>query len=430
MTAIEVVSPREPAPALTPASVPASTPASISAPISASVPAAVRGEAIERQLAALRELQRRHAFWDCGLLAGFAQGALSRDDLRYVFSQYHLYTSSFTRFIAAVMASCESDRYRAALSQNLWEEGGGCEPERRHAQLFRNFLTRSLGLDVERIAYAPATQLFVRDYLDQSLHLEPMAAAAFLAIGTEGIVSRMYEIMRNGLRRAQIPDAELEFFDIHIACDDDHAITLENLMVSYADRPGWFDACATGLTRALDLRTRFFDSLLDALQNARLAPMLRRMQDRQSLARGLSDADVCHRPGGDTVAMYANEVEKLNIQFTVERLPLAAEVLDPRMVRIPAGKFNEKHRHAHETLIHILEGTGQVVIDERALPVRGGDTVLVPRWAMHQTQNLGTTEMRFLAVTDFNLSQRAFLGDATDYRMHADIDARRRNPAG
>jgi len=396
----------------------------------ASKPAAIRGEAIEHQLAALRELQRGHVFWNCRLLTGFAQGAFSRDDLRYVFSQYHLYTSSFTRFIAAVMANCESDLFRATLSQNLWEEGGGCEPERRHAQLFRNFLRRSLGVDLDWTEYAPFTQLFVREYLEQAFRLEPMAAAAFLAIGTEGIVSRMYEIMRTGLRRAGIPDDELEFFAIHIACDDDHAITLENLMVSYAHRPGWFEACAAGLGCALDLRTRFFDGLFDALQSSRLEPMLRRMQGRESLARGLDDAAVCHRPGSEAVAMYANQVERLNIQFTVERLPLAAEVLDPRMVRIPAGKFNEKHKHAHETLIHILEGAGQVVIDDRALPVRVGDTVLVPRWAMHQTQNLGATEMRFLAVTDFRLSDRAYLGDATDYRMHADIDARRRTQPG
>jgi hypothetical protein len=46
---------------------------------------------------------------------------------------------------------------------------------------------------------------------------------------------------------------------------------------------------------------------------------------------------------------------------------------------------------------------------------------------MHQTQNLGTTEMRILAVTDFRLSQRALVGDPTDYRMNADIDARPRD---
>ena len=393
----------------------------------ASAPAVMRGPTIEHQLAALHELQHKHEFWNCSLLTGFAQGAFSREDLRYVFSQYHLYSSSFTRFIAAVMANCESDLFRAKLSENLWEEGGGCEPSRRHAQLFRNFLQRSLGVDdVTRIEYASFTRRFVEEYLSQSLRSDPMAAAAFLAIGTEGIVSRMYEIMRTGLRRAGIPDDELEFFAIHIACDDEHAVTLEKLMVSYADRPGWFEACAGALNRALDLRTEFFNNLFGALQNTRLDPMLRRMQNHASLARGADDAALYHRPGAATIAMYANEVEKLNIQFTVERLPLAAEVLDPRMVRIPAGKFNEKHKHAHETLIHVIEGTGQVLIDDRVFPVRGGDTVLVPRWALHQTQNLGTAELRFLAVTDFKLSQRAYIGDPTDYRMHADVDGKSR----
>jgi quercetin dioxygenase-like cupin family protein/pyrroloquinoline quinone (PQQ) biosynthesis protein C len=387
-----------------------------------------RPEATEQQLTALHELQHKHRFWNCRLLSAFAQGALSRDDLRYVFSQYHLYSSSFTRFIAAVMAGCESDLFRARLSENLWEEGGGCDPARRHSQLFRDFLRRSLGIeDVSTIAYAPSTRQFAREYLEESRTADPIAAAAFLALGTEGIVSRLYGIMRTGMLLAGIPADELEFFDLHIACDDEHALTLEQLMMSYADRPGWFDSCSRAVDRALELRAEFFDHMYETLQNARLAPMMARMQARQSLARNLSDDEICHRPGSDTVAMYANEVEKLNIKFTVERLPVSAEVLDPRMVRIPAGKFNEKHKHAHETLIHILEGSGQVLIDDRSFAVRAGDTVLVPRWAMHQTQNLGTTEMRFLAVTDFNLSQRAYVGDPTDYRMHIDVDGRRRH---
>jgi quercetin dioxygenase-like cupin family protein len=203
-------------------------------------------------------------------------------------------------------------------------------------------------------------------------------------------------------------------------------VTLEAMMASYALEPGWFNACVVAARRALDLRAEFFASIYQALRMRRLEPMLERMQGHVSLASGLDDAAICHRLGGDTIAMYANEVEKLNVEFTVERLPLAAEVLDPRMVRIPAGKFNEKHKHAHETLIHILEGIGQVLVDDRALPVRAGDTVLVPRWALHQTQNLGDREMRFLAVTDFALSQRAYLGDATAYRMEVDVDGVRR----
>jgi pyrroloquinoline-quinone synthase len=102
--------------------------------------------AVEIQLAELHRRQAEHPFWTSPLLAGFAQGAFTKADLSYIFSQYHHYSRSFTKFIAAVMANCESDLFRAQLSENLWEEGGGCEPDRRHAQIFRNFLSRSLGL--------------------------------------------------------------------------------------------------------------------------------------------------------------------------------------------------------------------------------------------------------------------------------------------
>lgn len=387
-----------------------------------------RSATVETRLAELRTAQAEHPFWRCALLQAFERGSLSIDDLRYVFSQYHHYSSNFTRFIAAVMANCESDLFRAQLSENLWEEGGGCEPDRRHAQLFRDFLRRSLGVESSQgIEYAPYTRHFVREYLVHSLRSAPMAGAAFLSLGTEGIVARLYEIMVKGLHQAGIPDAELEFFHLHISCDDEHAVTLEKMMASYANLPGWFDACMGAMNRALDLRREFFDSIFDALQKQRLEPILSRMQGHESLARGMPDSALRHRPGDTTEALYANEVDKLNVKFTVERLPLTAEVLDPRMVRIPAGKFNEKHKHAHETLIHILEGTGQVLVDDREFPVQPGDTILVPRWALHQTQNLGATEMRFLAVTDFNLSQRAYLGNATDYRIHADADAKKRN---
>ncbi len=379
---------------------------------------------VEAELAKLRALQAEHPFWNNPLLAGFAKGAFSRDDLRYIFSQYHLYSKNFTRFIAGAMANCDSDLFRAQLSENLWEEGGGCEPERRHAQLFRNFLARSLGVtEPEKIDYAPYARHFMREYLVFCLRAEPMSGAAFLSLGTEGIVARLYTVMLTGLRAAGLAEDELEFFHLHIGCDDEHAVTLENMMASYANQPGWFDACVDAMNRALTLRDEFFRNIFDALHKRRLDSTLARIQGRQSLAHGMPDSDLFHRPGQSTVALYANEVEKLNVKFTVDRLPLAAEVLDPRMVRIPAGKYNEKHKHAHETLIHILEGTGNVLVDDRVLDVRPGDTVLVPRWSLHQTRNTGATEMRFLAVTDFRLTERAYVGDATDYRMHADADA-------
>jgi quercetin dioxygenase-like cupin family protein len=91
-------------------------------------------------------------------------------------------------------------------------------------------------------------------------------------------------------------------------------------------------------------------------------------------------------------------------------VPFAPEVLDPRLVRIPAGKYNEKHRHAHETVFYIVEGHGRVLINEAAIAVVPGDIVFVPRWAMHQSQNLGESEMTILAVTDYGLTGNAYIG--------------------
>jgi gentisate 1,2-dioxygenase len=90
---------------------------------------------------------------------------------------------------------------------------------------------------------------------------------------------------------------------------------------------------------------------------------------------------------------------------------MKSEALDTRIVRIPAGKYNESHRHAHETIFYVMAGEGRILIDDHAVEVRAGDVVFVPRWSMHQSQNHGLTEMVILAVTDFGLTGKAYVGD-------------------
>jgi quercetin dioxygenase-like cupin family protein len=80
-------------------------------------------------------------------------------------------------------------------------------------------------------------------------------------------------------------------------------------------------------------------------------------------------------------------------------------------VRIPAGKANERHKHAHETIFYFLAGTGRVMVDDRWITVQPGDSVFVPRWSVHQSQNQGDGEMVILAITDFYLTGKALVGD-------------------
>ncbi|MBA3538156.1 MAG: iron-containing redox enzyme family protein [Deltaproteobacteria bacterium] len=382
----------------------------------------------EASLVELRALRDNHPLWSNRLFQACESGSLDRSDLRYIFSQYQLYSRSFTRFISAVMANCDSDLFRARLSENLWEEGGGCAPERRHAELFRRFLRDALDVpapeDTEFEAY---TQLFVREYLTFCLASEPLAGSAFLSLGTEGIVPRMYEIFMRGLGHAGLRGDELEFFKIHVECDDDHALTLEQMMLSYTDEPRWFEICKRAMTHALDLRLQFFERCVDELQRRRLDGMLARVNSGVSLCPLAAPAsEVRHR--GDAVgpALYTNRVEAAGIDFEVSRIPLQAEVLDPRRVAIPPGRCNERHRHAHETFIYILAGIGQVDVDAQTVDVVAGDSVMVPRWALHQTRNTGTTPLQFLAVTDYQLTKRAFVGDAQAYRLDESANLHRR----
>jgi pyrroloquinoline quinone (PQQ) biosynthesis protein C/mannose-6-phosphate isomerase-like protein (cupin superfamily) len=366
----------------------------------------------EAALEKLRERQASHPFWKNRLLAACRAGHLTKEDYRFVFSQYFLYSQSFTRYLAAVMATCENDLFRAELAKNLWEEGGGVEPKRRHAEIFRTFLKDGLGVQLDKIEYLEFSRLFVREYLDFCMRSPPAAGSAFLSLGTEGVVAKVYETFVEGLTQAGIEDSQLEFFKLHIACDDDHAVTLESMMLSYFHEPNWFNVCRKALDHALTLRQQFFENLFQAIQHRRVSAILEQIQARESLTPIFAEGtSLLNSDTGVRRLLYNNKNDRLNIDFQVDAVPFVPEVLDPRIVRIPAHKNNEHHKHAHETIFFILTGTGRVLVDDLKIPVKAGDLVFVPRWAMHQSQNTGDTEMTILAITDFNLTRKAFIGD-------------------
>ncbi|WP_394824683.1 iron-containing redox enzyme family protein [Pendulispora albinea] len=360
----------------------------------------------------LEERQATHPFWENRLFLACKAGALRLEDFRYVFSQYYLYSRNFTRYLAGLLANCEDDLLRARITENLWEESGGIDVEKRHAQIFRKFLQEGLGIpDLAAIEYADFSRYFVREYLDFILRGHPMEAAAFLSLGTEGIVARMYGIFVEGLTKAGVPEEQLTFFRLHMECDDAHAFTLQQVMLSYAGERGWHARCADAMERALTLRTRFFENLYDAIQMRRVRSLLEKIQARKSLVANSEGGGFRHPAYTRGTPLYTNAIEKLNIDFAVDKLPFQAEVLDPRMVRIPPGKSNEHHRHAHETVFFVLQGSGYVLIDYAPQEVKPGDIVFAPRWCMHQTQNTSNEEMLLLAITDFGLTGKGFLGD-------------------
>jgi len=153
-------------------------------------------------------------------------------------------------------------------------------------------------------------------------------------------------------------------------------------------------------------------SVFADLQIGRIGALLEKINDQKSLTKaGVSDELVSSLTDKRLSGLYENKVDELNIDFTVQILPFALEVLDPRIVRVAPGKANELHRHAHETVFIFLEGEGKVVVDQFENPVKPGDFAFIPRWCNHQSVNMGDKDLVFLAVADFGLTGKSFMGN-------------------
>lgn len=361
-----------------------------------------------------------HPLWTCRLLEACTSGKLCREDFAYIFSQYYEYSRNFTRYLSAAMANCDDEKFRARLSENLWEEGGGADPQRRHAEIFRRFLSEGLGVDTANIEARDFSKIFAQSYLDFCMKTSPAAASAFLSLGTEAIVPRLYRVFRQGLARAGVEPPHLEFFDIHIEGDDAHSETLLDMMCSRAREAGWVDTCRNASRHALDLRLEFFDALFDALAVQRVHRLVAALDP--AYRRDPSEKPLLHQLAEIGTPLYKNSEPEANIEFSVERLPFACDVLDPRMVHVPKDRTNELHRHAHETIIHVIRGKAAVKVGDRRVEAAPGDTVFVPRWCLHQAHSIGEEDLVYLAITDFGFASRGYSGDY--------LDGHRRNKAG
>jgi len=140
--------------------------------------------------------------------------------------------------------------------------------------------------------------------------------------------------------------------------------------------------------------------------------LIERVSAREPLGGDAEPEMFAHQLSEPGEVMYSNTLERLGIDFTVERLAFpGAECIDPRVVRIPPGKNNERHRHGHESLFIVLEGEGEVLVGASWIPLRPGGVAFVPRWVFHQTRNTSAErELVILAITDFGFAS-AILGD-------------------
>jgi quercetin dioxygenase-like cupin family protein len=87
------------------------------------------------------------------------------------------------------------------------------------------------------------------------------------------------------------------------------------------------------------------------------------------------------------------------------------------IIRVPPGeKVRPAHSHPHgEEVIHIIYGSGRVLVAGEVSAVQAGTTILFPQGAPHMLHNTGTEEMKVVC----------FFAPPTgldNYQMHPEVD--------
>jgi quercetin dioxygenase-like cupin family protein len=81
------------------------------------------------------------------------------------------------------------------------------------------------------------------------------------------------------------------------------------------------------------------------------------------------------------------------IRLPSRAVSLSVGDLDP-------GARTSNHRHAYESMIYVIEGSGYTVIEGQTFEWRAGDAVYVPPWCWHQHIAGDAMKARYLTATN------------------------------
>jgi CRP-like cAMP-binding protein len=192
--------------------------------------------------------------------------------------QYLGYSSHFPRYLTTVIGRLEVPEHRSALMENLTEESGIYESEEMeelaeigveqewidgipHPVLFRRFCLAA-GVDQESLSEDAVEVVCWREmFLGVLSGGSTAEALGALGLGTENVVSTMYQHFLPALEVLEVPPSETVFFPLHAAVDDHHQETLMEISKHYAATSEGRRDLLKGMRKALTLRAGFWDWL-------------------------------------------------------------------------------------------------------------------------------------------------------------------------
>jgi pyrroloquinoline-quinone synthase len=191
-----------------------------------------------------------------------SDGTVPFDELRNFLVQHGRYSSYFTRYLCALISQLENGSDVLRLAENLVEELGNCGDDRvPHSQIYREML-EALHIEPEADPTFPETQNLIDTMFMLCRQPRGLAGLGALYLGAESIVPELYGAILKGLRSHAVPEGQLRFFTMHVACDEEHAKTIRAIIARMVLRsPSNQLTIVSAGEVAIGARLRFFDGL-------------------------------------------------------------------------------------------------------------------------------------------------------------------------
>lgn len=190
-------------------------------------------------------------------------GMVTMSELRNFLTQHGKYSRYFTRYLCALMSNLSDDEDVLRLAENLSEElGYGEDKNIPHSHLYENML-RDFHITLDEETTNPDTFHLVDTMFMLCRQPGGVSGLGALCLGAEAIVPAMYSRIIKGFRSHGIEDEKIEFFLLHVQCDDGHAETMYSILAKQVEQSkSNLLAIRSAGEMAINSRIRFFDALV------------------------------------------------------------------------------------------------------------------------------------------------------------------------
>jgi pyrroloquinoline-quinone synthase len=189
------------------------------------------------------------------------EGRATREQLERFLVQQYFYSRHFTRYLCALLSNVVDEEHRRALTENLVDETGlGTAKGIPHSRLYKMMMEK-LGVDPSKVELHPATRDLIETMFQSCRNPNPAVGFGALCLGAEAIVPHVYSQIVQGFQAHGEGRDTLEFFYLHIACDDEHALTMKTIIEKEMQTPEQKQSLKCAAARVIAARARFFAAI-------------------------------------------------------------------------------------------------------------------------------------------------------------------------